>query len=67
MRGLLKFLTGGVSIPIVWLLSTPNAYANPVSVPGPEAGFLIGLAFVVIAVIFSARAINKIKQRRNKE
>jgi hypothetical protein len=49
------------------LLAAPGAYANPVSVPGPETGFLVGLAFVVVAVIFSARAIRKIKQRRNKE
>jgi hypothetical protein len=67
MECLSKFLTGGISMLMIWLLAAPGAYANPVSVPGPETGFLVGLAFVVVAVIFSARAIRKIKQRRNKE
>jgi hypothetical protein len=66
MECLSKFLIKGMPILMVWLLSAPGAYANPVSIPGPETEFLIGLAFVVGAVIFSARAIKKIKQRRNK-
>ena len=66
MRSLLKLFTGGASILVLSLLSVQSAYANPVSIPGPETGFLLGLVFVVIAVVFSARAINKIKKRRDK-
>jgi hypothetical protein len=69
MGSLSKLLTGPIIL-VLGLLLVQSLYANPVS-PGEELagpiGLLIGLALVVGAVVFSVRAINKIKKRRDKE